>query len=285
MHLLPGSPIHLHLPTAAMPTVLAGGRAGSLAAAGVALLGDRLGRRWLHDYYLGWGRRLMAATASADLVLATPTLVAGGAAGTASPAAGAPQDRLNRRAVQVLRTVAGTLAACGPVRVTGLVAGRPAAAGGRAADARRRHAAQLQAFARAGADQATAVVTLGDCGEAIGIVQAAGDAGLPVALVLRRGAGPVPPSRNGLVESMARIDAATDRAVLHYLMPQCLADLDGPGWSEPARTAPPRLLRLRLGAGAAQATSPRCSVDVVPASGPRAVPVAGGSATGSAIPA
>ncbi len=79
------------------------------------------------------------------------------------------------------------------------------------------HAPQLRAFAEAGADLAT-VYTLTNTAEAIGIVRAAGDFGLPVAISFTVETDGRLPDRSTLGEAVRTVDAATDGAAAHFLV-------------------------------------------------------------------
>lgn len=81
------------------------------------------------------------------------------------------------------------------------------------------HAPQLAAFAAAGADMASAV-TMTYAEEAIGVVRAAGEAGLPVAISFTVETDGRLPSGQPLAEAIAQVDAATEGAA-EYFMVNC----------------------------------------------------------------
>src|SRR5690349_12038385 len=147
------------------------------------LLDDPQGREVLEDYYRGYA--VVAARVGAGLLLETPTWRANGDWGARLGYDAAALARVNRDAVAHLRALADDV----PDEVDGvLVVGSigPRGDGYQAGDldADRYadyHRAQLAAFAEAGADLATAY-TLTTVAEATGIVRAARDVGLPVAI-------------------------------------------------------------------------------------------------------
>jgi homocysteine S-methyltransferase len=146
------------------------------------LVDDDRGRELLLRYY---GEYVdIARRASAGLQLETPTWRASRDWGDRLGYSAAGLRRVNREAVEMLvqlrdragiepLLVSGSL---GP-RGDGYVAGDEVDPD----DAAAYHAAQIEAFAEAGADLVT-VLTLTGTGEAIGIVRAARSAGLPVAV-------------------------------------------------------------------------------------------------------
>jgi homocysteine S-methyltransferase len=79
------------------------------------------------------------------------------------------------------------------------------------------HRAQLAAFAEAGADLATAY-TLTTVAEAIGIVRAAGDVGLPVAVAFTVETDGRLPDGTALGAAVTTLDAETDAGAAHVLV-------------------------------------------------------------------
>jgi S-methylmethionine-dependent homocysteine/selenocysteine methylase len=84
-------------------------------------------------------------------------------------------------------------------------------------DAAEYHGRQLQVFAEAGADLATAV-TMTYAEEAEGIVAAARDAGLPVAISFTVETDGRLPSGQALPEAIEQVDAATDAAAAYFMV-------------------------------------------------------------------
>src|SRR5215218_8712996 len=136
------------------------------------LLDDPAGRAVLDDYYRGYAD-------VAGLLLETPTWRANTDWGARLGYDGEALRRINRDAVTHLRALAGEVPdGVEQVLVVGAVGPR----GDGYLDADRYadyHRPQLAAFAEAGADLSTAY-TLTTVAEAVGIVRAARDVGLPV---------------------------------------------------------------------------------------------------------
>lgn len=144
------------------------------------------GRALLTRYYTGYAA--VATAAGAGLLLETPTWRSNPDWGARLGDDGASLRRVNADAVTFLHDMRDVLVAGsgvrGPVLVSGVVG--PRGDGYRsdgsvdAGAARDYHLPQLEAFAAAGADLVTAY-TLTEVGEAIGVVAAAREVGLPVA--------------------------------------------------------------------------------------------------------
>ena len=183
------------------------------------LLDDPGGLAVLDDYYLGYAD--VAARAGAGLLLETPTW-------RATPDWGARLGydadalyRVNRDAVTHLRGLADdvpdgvervlVVGAIGP-RGDGYVAGDLDA--DRYADY---HRAQLAAFAEGGADLATAY-TLTTVAEAVGIVRAAQDVGLPVAVSFTVETDGRVPDGTSLGDAIEQLDAATGAGAAHVMV-------------------------------------------------------------------
>jgi homocysteine S-methyltransferase len=86
-----------------------------------------------------------------------------------------------------------------------------------AAEARAYHAFQIDHFAASGIDVVTAL-TIGYVDEAIGIVEAAADAGLPVVISFTVETDGTLPSGMALGAAIEATDAATDGYVTHYMV-------------------------------------------------------------------
>jgi S-methylmethionine-dependent homocysteine/selenocysteine methylase len=100
--------------------------------------------------------------------------------------------------------------------------------------ARAYHAEQIRVFAAAGADLATAI-TMTNSGEAIGIVRAAQDEGLPVVVSFTVETDGQLPSGESLAEAIAAVDGETDGAAAYFMIncahPTHFADVMGAGGS------------------------------------------------------
>lgn len=79
------------------------------------------------------------------------------------------------------------------------------------------HMAQIETFAGAGADVATAL-TITHAGEAIGIVRAAADAGLPSVISFTTETDGRLPSGQSLGDAITEVDAATDDGPAYYMI-------------------------------------------------------------------
>jgi homocysteine S-methyltransferase len=86
-----------------------------------------------------------------------------------------------------------------------------------AKEAERYHRHQVGAFAEAGADMVTAV-TMTYAEEAVGIVRAAGKAGLPVAISFTVETDGRLPSDQPLREAVEQVDGETGRAPRHFMI-------------------------------------------------------------------
>ncbi|WP_457190683.1 homocysteine S-methyltransferase family protein [Nocardioides sp. P5_E3] len=183
------------------------------------LLDDPAGREVLADYYRAYA--VVAARAAAGLLLETPTWRANGDWGARLGYDAEALARVNRDAVEHLRALAEEVSrevddvlvvgAVGP-RGDGYLAGDLDA--DRYADY---HRAQLAAFQDAGADLATAY-TLTTVAEATGIVRAAADVGLPVAISFTVETDGRLPDGTDLGTAVEQLDAATDAGAAHLLV-------------------------------------------------------------------
>jgi homocysteine S-methyltransferase len=175
------------------------------------LLDTAGGRGLLTRYYDGYAT--IAQQASAGLMLEAPTWRANPDWGARLGYRAADLARVNTAAIALLAGLRerytatlgiGTVLVSGMVgpRGDGYVAGRPdphQAAG--------YHGPQLEAFAAAGADLATAL-TLTDVPEAIGIVQAARAVGLPIAISFTVETDGRLPSGPTIADAITTVDAA-----------------------------------------------------------------------------
>lgn len=183
------------------------------------LLDHEEGRAALEDYYRGYAE--VAARAGAGLLLETPTWRANGDWGARLGYDADALRRVNRAAVDHLRGLAGEVSAeVGHVLVVGAVGPRGDGYLAGDLDADRYadyHWAQLAAFAEAGADLATAY-TLTTVAEAIGIVRAAQDVGLPVGISFTVETDGRLPDGTALGDAVEQLDAATAAAAAHLLV-------------------------------------------------------------------
>lgn len=183
------------------------------------LLDDADGRRVLADYYRAYAD--VAARAGAGLLLETPTWRASTDWGQRLGYDADATARVNRDAVEFLRGLAGDAAGeVAGVLVGGSVGprGDGYTAGDLDADAYADyHRHQVGAFAEAGADLATAY-TLTTVAEAVGVVRAAQDADLPVAVSFTVETDARLPDGTPLGEAVAALDAATGAGAAHLLV-------------------------------------------------------------------
>jgi homocysteine S-methyltransferase len=184
------------------------------------LLGEERGRALLTDYYEEYAA--IAARAGTGMVLETPTWRANtdwaARLGYDAPALAA----VNRDAVAFVRELGERWADRLPsTRVSGQIGPRgDGYRPGAAVDpdeAAAYHRPQIAAFAEAGADVTTAL-TLTDVGEALGIVAAAKDVGLPVAISFTVETDGRLPGGTTLAEAIGTVDAADGPA---YFLVNC----------------------------------------------------------------
>jgi homocysteine S-methyltransferase len=202
------------------------------------LVEDAAGRALLADYYDGYAA--IAAEAGAGLMLESATWRAspdwGARLGYDAPALA----RVNRTAIEHLSELRSRYAGrVDEVMIRGSVGPRGDGYDGSSAmepdEAAVYHRPQLAAFAEAEADIASAL-TLTHTGEAIGIVQAARDVGLPVSISFTVETDGRLPSGEELGDAIAVVDAAAppDYFLVNCAHPTHIArGLDGGGaWRE-----------------------------------------------------
>ncbi|SEQ48866.1 homocysteine S-methyltransferase family protein [Microlunatus flavus] len=181
------------------------------AFAAYPLLADERGRALLTDYYDAYAD--VAAEAGAGLLLEAPTWRANPDWGARLGHGAADLDRANRSAVELLQALQGRYASRveGPVLVSGQAGprGDGYVVGERmsADEAADYHRPQLASFAGAGADLVTAL-TLTYPDEAVGVVLAARDVGLPGAVSFTVETDGRLPDGHRLDEAVAAVDAA-----------------------------------------------------------------------------
>jgi homocysteine S-methyltransferase len=174
------------------------------------LVESAAGQTLLQDYYASYAK--IARAAGAGLLLEAPTWRANPDWGNRLGYGVADLNRVNTAAIAMLTRLREKYAATvGAIVLAGMVGPRgdgyqagPAADPGAAAAY---HAPQIEAFARAGADMVSAL-TLTHPGEAIGIVQAARNAGLPVAISFTVETDGRLPSGILLADAIAETDGA-----------------------------------------------------------------------------
>ena len=180
------------------------------------LLDDVAGRALLAEYFRDHLR--IAAHAKTALVLETPTWRANRDWGARLGYDVAALDRVNRDAVAFLRALGRELD-----DVELIVSGNLGPRGDgykpdallTPASAAPYHRAQVESFAAAGADRVT-MLTATHAGEAIGVVHAAVDAGIPVVIAFTVETDGRLPSGQPLHDAITDVDAATDGAALHF---------------------------------------------------------------------
>lgn len=180
------------------------------------LLDDPDGRAVLAEYFRG--HLDVAASVGATLVLETPTWRANHDWGAKLGYDAASLDRVNQDAVRFLRDISAQTPGS-EVIVSGNLGPRGDGYSPSQllspADAAGYHLAQLRSFVEAGADRAT-LLTATHTGEAIGVVRAAGQVGIPVVIAFTVETDGWLPNGQPLDEAIAEVDAATDGAALHF---------------------------------------------------------------------
>ena len=160
----------------------------------------------------------LARDRGVGFVISTPTWRANADWGALLGYDAAGLATANRRSVAFadeLRRSAGSWGA--PVLVEGIVGPRGDAPGMSSAEAERYHAAQVAAFAAAGADQVTAL-TIDRADEAVGIVRAAGAVGLPVVLSFTVETDGRLASGQALRAAIEQVDVETDGAAAAFMV-------------------------------------------------------------------
>lgn len=180
------------------------------------LLDDEAGRELLAEYFRDHLR--IAADASTGAVLETPTWRANADWGARLGYDAAALDRVNRDAVALLRRIGEEFGGVDMV-VSGNIGTRGDGYNPSdllaPEDAEAYHRAQIDSFVAAGADRVT-MLTATHAGEAIGVVQAAVAAGIPVVMSFTVETDGRLPSGQALHEAIEEVDRATDGAALHF---------------------------------------------------------------------
>lgn len=196
--------------------------------AAFVLLDDHHGRDLLRNYYRGFAE--IARAHGASLRLESPTWRASEDWGLRLGYDAAALHRVNTEAVQLLHEIAAEFRELPEIRLVGAVGPRgdgyrsgswDAVTG--ADDALAYHRAQVRALADAGV-HVIAAYTLTDAAEAIGIVRAAREAGMPVEISFTVEADGLLASGLTLADTIARVDAvaAPDGYLLNCAHPEHL---------------------------------------------------------------
>ena len=197
------------------------------------------GRGLLTRYYDGYAT--IAQQAGAGLMLEAPTWRANPDWGTRLGYSATDLARVNTTAITLLaglRERYATTLDLGTILVSGMIGPRGDGYAAGQPDPREAagyHGPQLEAFAAAGADLATAL-TLTDVTEAIGIVQAARAVGLPIAISFTVETDGRLPSGPAIAEAITTVDAtaAPDYYLINCAHPSHIrAGLGEPGsWTD-----------------------------------------------------
>ncbi len=202
------------------------------------LVSDPRGRDLLTDYYAGYAA--VAARAGAGLFLETPTWRANPDWGARLGHDAATLDAANAASVALTVELARRFAAdVAEVVVSGMVGprgdGYQAGESPDPEEARDYHRAQVRVLAGSGADLVTAL-TIGSVGEALGVVLAARDAGVPVAVGFTVETDGRLPDGTALAEAVAAVDAvaAPDHFVVNCAHPTHVSRglVPGAAWLE-----------------------------------------------------
>lgn len=179
------------------------------------LLDDDDGRELLAEYFRA--HLEIASRAGTRLVLETPTWRASADWGARLGYDAAALDRVNRAAVALLRELGREFDGVGLI-VSGNIGPR---GDGYAPDqlatpddAASYHRAQIDSFAAAGVDRVT-MLTATHVGEAVGVVRAAADVGVPVVIAFTVETDGRLPSGQPLHEAITELDGSTRGAALH----------------------------------------------------------------------
>lgn len=201
------------------------------------LIEDADGVAVLERYYAGYAA--IAAAAGAGLLVETPTWRANPDWGRVLGYDAHGLDRANRAAVDLARRAA-TASGLDRSLISGVVGPRGDGylAGGEDPDeAADYHAAQVRSFAAAGADLVHAMTMTG-AAEGIGVVRAARDAGLPVAVSFTVETDGLLPDGSTLAETLGRLEAEApaDWYGVNCAHPtHVLPALDGGAWQQRLR--------------------------------------------------
>jgi homocysteine S-methyltransferase len=213
--------------------------------AAFGLLEDEEGTERLRAYYRGYAA--LAREGGTGLVLETPTWRASPRWARELGVDDARLDALNRRAVALLEEVRDEHPDVAPFVISGNLGpqddGYAPASLLSADEAQRYHAVQVGTFARTAADLVTAM-TMTYADEAVGVVRAAAEAGIPVVVSFTVETDGRLPSGQPLGDAIAQVDAETDGGPA-YVMLNCAHPTHVEGVLEPGAPWAERILALR----------------------------------------
>jgi homocysteine S-methyltransferase len=178
------------------------------------------GESALREYFRAYAR--IATRFKAGLILESPTWRASADWGARLGYTPRELELVNRRAIALLEGLRQELKQAGAVAVVSGCVG-PRGDGYQpsrvmqADEARAYHRAQVEAFAATGADMASAI-TMNYAEEAIGVAQAARDAGMPAAISFTVETDGRLPTGQPLGEAIAQVDAETGSYPSYYML-------------------------------------------------------------------
>ena len=184
------------------------------------LLDNESGRALLRNYYRDYAS--MALAHGLGFVFESPSWRSNPDWGKRLGYSAADLDAINQDAIALMKEVrdsysdkslTAAISGCVGPRGDGYLADARMSA----ADAQQYHLPQIRSFSKAGADLVTAV-TMTYIDEAIGIVRAAEDQGLPAIVSFTVETDGRLPSGQTLQEAIAQVDEATGSAPIHYMV-------------------------------------------------------------------
>ena len=187
--------------------------------AAFVLLDDPDGVRALREYFLPYVE--IARERGVGIVLDTPTWRANPDWGDRLGYSEQALADVNRRGVDLLEQLREAAGAAPPIVLSGCVG--PRGDGYRVDDAmtadeaERYHAAQVRVFADTAADLVSAL-TMTYAGEAVGVVRAAADAGIPAVVSFTVETDGRLPSGQSLREAIEQVDEETDSAPAYFMV-------------------------------------------------------------------
>jgi S-methylmethionine-dependent homocysteine/selenocysteine methylase len=189
------------------------------AFAAFGLLGDEAGIAELRRYYMPYIE--LAREQGAGFVLETPTWRASPRWASELGYTDEQLDALNRRAIELMEELRDAAQSAAPVVISGCIGpqddGYNPAARLTPEQARDYHSTQIGTFSDSGADMVSAL-TMTYVDEAVGLTQAASDAGIPAVISFTVETDGRLPSGQGLGEGIEAVDAATGAAPAYYMI-------------------------------------------------------------------
>jgi S-methylmethionine-dependent homocysteine/selenocysteine methylase len=177
------------------------------------------GTATLYAYYERYAA--LAGACGLGFVLESPTWRASRDWGDKLGYGAAALATANREAIALMERLRQAFAGGGAMVVSGCVGprgdGYQPGSGMGAEEAGDYHAAQIAAFAQAGADMVTAI-TMTNAAEAVGIARAGAAAGLPVAISFTVETDGRLPTGQSLAEAIEAVDAATGHGPCYYMI-------------------------------------------------------------------